>query len=223
VLRRQGYQVLEAANGLEAIDHGDRHPGPIHLLLTDVVMPLMNGRTVAAALLAKRPQVKTVFMSGYTEDLTLGDGLLEQGLTFLPKPFSPTELGQKVKSILSHARRRKTILILDDEEAVRSVFSHALEDLGYSVIGGGDGRAGINVLRCQPIDLLISDLVMDDQEGIETILVARREFPKLKIMAISGHDEEYLKMARALGADIALQKPIDLRLLREKVRALIGE
>ena len=101
VLRGQGYTVLEAANGAEAIQVAEAHaPALIDLLLTDVVMPRMGGKEVAATITARDPHVKVLFMSGYTHGAIVQNGQLEQGIAFLHKPFTPAALIRKVREVL---------------------------------------------------------------------------------------------------------------------------
>ncbi len=99
-LKRQGYTVLEARHGIEALLLGTQHPEPIHLLLTDVVMPQMNGREVADRLLPVRNGMKVLFMSGYAEGAMVHQGLVGQGTGFLQKPFSLEDLTLKVRQAL---------------------------------------------------------------------------------------------------------------------------
>jgi two-component system, cell cycle sensor histidine kinase and response regulator CckA len=104
VLQAHGYTVLEAARGDEALAIGKEHSGPIHLLVTDVVLPGMNGRELAAALSSARPGVKTVFMSGYPGE-TLGRyGIVAMDIDFLQKPFPAAALAQKVRQALDAPR-----------------------------------------------------------------------------------------------------------------------
>ena len=100
ILSIQGYTVLDATSPSEALRLADVHPGPIHLLLTDVVMPQMNGRQVADHLLAARPALKVLFMSGYTDAAIVQHGVLETGTHFLQKPFTPDGLSRKVREVL---------------------------------------------------------------------------------------------------------------------------
>src|SRR5207302_1129974 len=79
ILQRSGYAVLEAAGGVEALDALREHPGPIHLLLTDVIMPEMNGREVAQRVRGQRPGIRVVYMSGYSPEAIAHDGLLDEG------------------------------------------------------------------------------------------------------------------------------------------------
>ena len=100
VLQRQGYAVLEASNGVEALEVARRHAGPIHLLLTDVVMPQMNGTELAAELRSVRPETKVLFMSGYSSRAGRSLALLESPAMFLTKPFTPEALAAQVRLIL---------------------------------------------------------------------------------------------------------------------------
>jgi signal transduction histidine kinase/CheY-like chemotaxis protein len=100
VLRREGYTVLEAASGAEAAAMAAGHPAPIHLLLTDVVMPDLSGKDVADRLLALRPGIRVLFMSGYTDNVIAQRGVLDPTTAFLSKPFTPDVLAAKVREVL---------------------------------------------------------------------------------------------------------------------------
>jgi CheY-like chemotaxis protein len=95
-LRSLGYTVLGASSGKEALSAVSEHEGHIDLLITDLVMPKMSGRELAQMLGSLRPDLKTIYMSGYTDDEGLRDGIHEQGATFLQKPFSLGTLARKV-------------------------------------------------------------------------------------------------------------------------------
>jgi CheY-like chemotaxis protein len=100
VLRQGGYGVLEARNGLEGLEAADAHPGPLHLLITDVIMPEFNGRELAARLGARRPGVRVLYISGYTDTAIVRHGVLEPATAFLQKPFTPDALRRKVREVL---------------------------------------------------------------------------------------------------------------------------
>jgi len=99
-LENQGYNVLEGADGAVAVQICTAHQGPIHLLLTDVIMPGMNGRELAQRITSVRPDIKVLYMSGYTENAISHNGLLDAGITLLQKPFTLPALKAKVREVL---------------------------------------------------------------------------------------------------------------------------
>jgi CheY-like chemotaxis protein len=99
-LEALGYTVLAAETPEEALRLGGAHAGPIHLLITDVIMPGMNGPDLAAFLTGEHPKLRCLFMSGYTADVMLHRGTLKEGMPFLPKPFSRDDLARKVREVL---------------------------------------------------------------------------------------------------------------------------
>jgi CheY-like chemotaxis protein len=100
VLRRGGYTVLEAGTPSTALLLASEHPGPIHLVVTDVVMPEMSGRSLADELIEILPQTKVLYLSGYTDETIVRHGLLEAEMAFLQKPFTPEVLSRKVREVL---------------------------------------------------------------------------------------------------------------------------
>ena len=104
-LRRNGYTVLAAESGREALELVRNHADAIHLLITDVVMPDMDGPELVRQLSTIRPDTRTLFMSGYMDD-TLGErGILSTNANFIQKPFSPRTIAQKVRDILDGVQR----------------------------------------------------------------------------------------------------------------------
>src|SRR5207253_3003995 len=104
VLADAGYTVLEAASPREAIDLFQTLDEPVDLLVTDVVMPGMNGRQLADELRLHRPDLRVLFTSGYTDDTVIARGVLEQGMAFLQKPFGAEQLERKTRDVLDAPR-----------------------------------------------------------------------------------------------------------------------
>jgi CheY-like chemotaxis protein len=119
------------------------------------------------------------------------------------------------------------ILVIDDEAAIRQLVRHILEHAGHTVIEAPNGRAGIQLLRDNRIDLVITDIIMPEMEGIEMIMAIRRDFPATRVLAMSGGgsvkgSSVYLDAASKLGADAILAKPFRATTLREVVKNLLA-
>jgi PAS domain S-box-containing protein len=104
ILRKHGYLVLDAGHAGEALLLCEKHPAPIHLLLTDVVMPQMSGPELAKRLIALRPDMKVLCMSGYTDDAALRHGVIESGIAYLQKPLTVESLTRRVREVLDSTR-----------------------------------------------------------------------------------------------------------------------
>jgi DNA-binding response OmpR family regulator len=100
VLRKQGYDVLVAGHAGEALVLSEKHPGNIDILLSDVVMPQMSGPELAQRLSPLRPEMRILFMSGYTDDFLARTGALDEGAGFMQKPFKPADVVRKVRAVL---------------------------------------------------------------------------------------------------------------------------
>jgi len=116
-----------------------------------------------------------------------------------------------------------TVLVIDDEEMVRATLRLALEAAGHRVLEAGNGRDGLRLLESNPVDVTITDIIMPEKEGIETIIEIRRRQPEAKIIAISGgsrsQDIDFLRIAERLGAVHSLAKPFSPQMLIELVNA----
>jgi PAS domain S-box-containing protein len=137
ILGDAGYTALIAADADEALRACARHEGPIHLLLTDVVMPNMSGKTLARKIKALRPRIKTLYISGYTDDAIVHHGVLDAGTHFLGKPFTAADLTIKIREVL------------DAAEAGESRSDASAEDVAADV-----ERLDYDALRALPRDLL---------------------------------------------------------------------
>jgi DNA-binding NtrC family response regulator len=100
ILGRQGYRVLEASHGEEALLIHEKHDGPMHLVLVDVVMPGMSGSELAKRLASLHPETKILYMSGYTDNAIVHHGVLARGVNYIQKPFTVDGLARKVREVL---------------------------------------------------------------------------------------------------------------------------
>ena len=117
-----------------------------------------------------------------------------------------------------------SILVVDDEEQIRRLICQTLERAGYHVTEARDGKEALLLHRLAPADLVIMDILMPDQDGLETTVALRREFPDVKIIVITGGSDmigilNYLDVAKMLGAHSTLQKPFEMKTLLATIQA----
>ncbi len=117
----------------------------------------------------------------------------------------------------------RRILVIDDDVQFRKMLCQVLERAGYEVVEADNGKKGVKLFRAQPTDLVITDIIMPEQEGIETIRELKRDFPDVKIIAISGggriDSKDYLELAGQFGVTRTFGKPLD----REEFLAALEE
>ncbi len=117
------------------------------------------------------------------------------------------------------------ILLIDDDDTLRKIVAKSLVYAGHEVIQAADGKQGMDLIRTSPFDVVITDLIMPEQEGVETIGMLRTEFPGLPVIAISGgaiHSPLYLEIAAKIGARFVLAKPFHMPELIELVKTAIA-
>ncbi len=119
----------------------------------------------------------------------------------------------------------KSVLIIEDDEFVQSMLKQTFERAGYEVATASNGRIGLQLYHCKPFDVVITDLIMPEMEGIETISSLRKGNPDVKVIAISGggrnNPEDYLELAQKLGAQKTFTKPVDRQKLLAAVKKLV--
>lgn len=235
VLENTGYHVLPANDGREGQHAAQSYEGPIHVLVCGTIMPHMSGPALARSLRVRRPDLKVLFITGGTDaELSRGGTLSTQG-DVLRKPFTNDALVETVRRVLDqpigqrcpHAPREPVrILVIDDDEQINALLQEMLTSDQYQVLAAASGEEGVGLLRNEPVDLLITDMLMPDMDGVAVIQEVRRLWPLMKILAISGGGigmtpEFYLAMARQRGAMRTLAKPFSREQLLDVVREMI--
>ena len=222
VLAAAGYRIITAGSGEEAAVLVQNLQEPLHLVLTDVVMTGMTGRELASQIRALRGEIPVLFMSGYARDVLTSHNPPDPGTHYIQKPFSAAELTARIGGVLAAGRVKRRVIVADDESEIRKLFSTVLLGAGYEVAEAEDGNAVERLLNTGHFDVLVTDLVMPDREGLETIQLARGRYPELKIIAVSGAlGGGFLKVARKFGADVALLKPVAPTSLLDVVASLL--
>jgi len=220
VLERVGFTVLTAGSGPEAVAVAGSHPGPIDLLLTDIVLPGADGHAIAERLKTKRPEMAVLLMSGYGQDRFAGENQSGQSIDYLQKPFNAAALCAGVRESLQKHNQAIRVLLVDDDAAILGLLRQMLENSGYEVETAANGKLAIAAFERQRADVVVCDLVMPEKEGLETIRRLRAIDATARIIAMSGYFAgQFLHTARLLGADATLPKPISgpelVRLLRQ--------
>ncbi len=218
MLTRSGYEVLQASNGTDALEHCRVFSRPIHLALSDVVMPGLSGPETVIRLKSVRPGMKALFMSGYIGDTVAQHGIRESGLTFLEKPFTPAFLNQKVAEALRTTP--DTVVVADDEDSILHFVCTTLEVAGFRVLPAANGVEALKLLQERGCLLLITDLRMPYKDGIDLAIEVQREYPSLPIIVISGAGNlRALPFAAELKDVRVLEKPFD----KEQLLTLVGQ
>jgi PAS domain S-box-containing protein len=221
VLQRAGYEVLEARDGEEAVEVGENHGGPVHLLVTDVVLPRISGPQVAAQLSLRWPALRTLYTSGYTEHALNLQGARKAGLAFLPKPFTVQGLACAVRNVLDDPAqaepvgfegRAKTVLLIEDDLATREALAAALQDQGYAVASAPNGQEALARLReGQLPSVILLDLMMPVMDGWQFRAEQRRDARLAPVpVVIVTASGDVCQKAAALGAAGYLQKPVEM-------------
>ncbi len=223
VLKSNGYKVVVAANGWEALLYSERHAGPIHLMLTDVVMPGMTGQELAERLRPLRPEMAVMFMSGYLENGPGQSGSLSAS-GFLSKPFSPDTLATKVREVLGPPRSAGKVLVIDDEAGIRSFLRMILVSVGYEVLESTNAEEALRNLNGEIVDLILVNLGIPNHQDVEKIRMLQKRYPDLKVIAMSeAYGNEFLRAAEQLGAQATLAKPIRADQLLETLRRTVTD
>ncbi len=221
-LRRFGYQVLEADSGEQALRISQEREQPIDLMITDLIMTGMTGRTLADQVRQTRPETRILYMSGYTDGGVVDQAKSASEAAYIQKPFTPHELAAKVGDCLARNLTRPRILVVDDELSIRLLMRRVLQKAGYEVVEAANGKAALAQIREGRVDLIITDLVMPEQEGVETIRRLRESHPQIKVVAMSGaFGGRLLQTASLFGAQATLMKPVSPATILQVTRELL--
>ncbi len=230
-LERLGYNVEATTSATEALELFRSKPDSFNLVITDTTMPKMNGVSLAKKLTEIRPDIPIILCTGYSESVS-EEQAYEMGISaFLMKPILAEEIAVAIRNVLDRKEKEiptvaGRVLVVDDEEQVRTIIRQILESSRYEVIEAPDGKVALWLFKEKPADLIITDLIMPEKEGLETIEELRKDYPDVKIIAISGgglgDKGHYLDMAKKIGADNTLAKPFQKEELLYAVKEALG-
>jgi|GEM_PF-1412252 len=223
-----GYTVSIRTSSIEALKLFRTKPNDFDLVITDMTMPNMTGDRLAVEMMKIRPDIPVIICTGFSKKIS-DDSIATIGIRAVAyKPIVKADLARIVRKVLDDQQPKQTtarILLIDDESAIRKLFIKKLAGNGYEIIEACNGKEGLKLYHETRPDLVITDLVMPEKEGIETITELKREFPDVKIIAISGGERNvpdgYLQIAKILGAERTFPKPVDWPELIKTVRGLL--
>jgi CheY-like chemotaxis protein len=229
-LHEEGHTIRTAENGRQALDM--LHSEHFDLMLLDLLMPEMDGFEVLKWIKA-RPELRnlSVIVVSAEEDMKSIVRCIEMGAAdYLPKPYEPTLLKTRVKTSLAMKRfyelgpYKGKILVIDDNPLDRAVLSVNLTEEGYTVGTADNGRVGLQMLREQPFDIVLLDLLIPEIDGFDVLKIIKADLRTrhLPVIVISG-EEDLAGITRciAIGAEDYMQKPFDSVLLRARVSACV--
>jgi len=218
ILRELGYEVLEAADGPAALKILDRTDVVVDLLFTDVVMPGMSGRELSDQARRLRPGLKTLYTSGYTRNAIVHAGRLDPGVALLPKPFTLSELGERVRDLLDRGRSRR-LLIVEADPTVRLLASEVLAGAGFTPETAATAAEALGKLRAAQgrYDAVLLDSALPDKPGrtlIEEIRALFEDLPVVVTIPAGGQPEVGQPDA------VSVQKPYSGQMLLESLAKL---
>ncbi|MDY0152423.1 MAG: PAS domain S-box protein [Candidatus Cloacimonas sp.] len=184
-----GYKVTAKFSSVEALGLIEQGLRP-DLVLSDVVMPMLNGKEMCDRIKKIVPTQKVLFMSGYTGDALLNRGILEQGIPFINKPFNSLDIAKHIHDILNEAATKKKtgieILMLDDEESIRILLQRACQKKGHHLTGCGTLEEALQVLSAKTFDMLLLDMHLSGINGIQALKKIRDGGFKIPVIVLTG-------------------------------------
>ncbi len=216
-LELEGYQVVEARDGVEAIALVDREP--FDLIVSDVVMPLATGVDVLSAV--RRRQLDTPFMliSAFVSEELVSRALRDGLFAMLYKPFAV----DRILDVVARALERNVVLLVDDTSAYVSSLAAALRAVGMQVEACEDGHSAVEFARKNGVDVCVLDLVMEPLDGLQTCEALQALDARMDIIAITGlaSNEQVRGIARR-GVATCLRKPFEVRDLLTAIARVRG-
>jgi PAS domain S-box-containing protein len=202
-LESKGYSVLEAGNAKEAMKICQSHDRPIHVLITDLVMPGLGGLELAKSALEMRPALSVVLVSGYTDRALDREAI--SFAKFLQKPFSFDALARTVRSLLD---KNREILLIDDSKFMRIAIQRALTGAGYTVHTANHEEAGLRTARETLPDLILLDLASPTISGLDELRALKRDAitKNIPVIVLAALSEPTKEEALKAGATACLEK-----------------
>lgn len=211
-LELEGYEVVEAENGLRAIELV--REGDFDLVITDIRMPGIDGLDTFRELRKIKPGLAVVMMTAFSLERLVAEALSEGVYTVVTKPFDIA----RIIDLIARALARCVVLVIDDSREQATSMVHALRAVGLRAEAVHDGASAVRFVRDEGVDVCVLDLVMPGMNGVQTYEEIRRLDASIAVIAVSGHSvPELMHQLMSLGGYTCMRKPFDMR---ELVRAI---
>jgi CheY-like chemotaxis protein len=236
MLQKMGYaDITVVTDGLQVLEIlGTERFG---ILIMDISMPNLNGieasRLIRNSTDASIRQLPIILVSGNTPDYLSNICKAEKIDAYLPKPYRYSELEKAISNVLNNknitkpmCHKKKKVLIIDDEVDIANLLKRLFEKNGMEAHTAHNGDEGLRIAKEQEFDLVVTDIIMPEKEGVEVIFELQRECPSCKIIAVSGggflNPDEYLSTAKEIGVAATFSKPFDTKKLIETALELVS-
>jgi DNA-binding NtrC family response regulator len=208
ILTEEGFRVLEADSGAEALDVLRLARGRLDLLVLDVVMPECDGVAVGRHVLEQWPDQRILYMSAHPAQVLAQHGLTSLNVPFLAKPYTRGEVLAKVTEALERRHKKQRVLVVDDDPSIRSALAKMLTIAGYEVMLAVDGREATRLLQERPADLVIMDPFTPGEDELGTLGELRAKNPDVPIIAMAGGGvRANIGDPKLLGITMTVEKP----------------
>ncbi len=225
LIKNLGYKVSACSESTEALNLVRQGLKP-DLMITDVIMPMMNGKQLADKVLELVPEQKVLFMSGFTNDAIVQYEVFEQGMPFIQKPFNSRDIAVQIRSLLNGAKSPKSsanIFMLDDEEGIRRLFERSCIKRGHSFKGVGLLPDALKVLAEKQFDVMLIDMHLVGMDGVHALKIIREAGISTPAIFFTGaihiEDREALK---PLGVIKTVEKSFDNEPVLKYIEGLIS-
>ena len=209
MLTNLGYKVECNNSSLLALKRFERGE-KFDIVITDVVMPSMNGKDLADAIRRINPEQKMIYMSGFADDVIAQHGIIDPDLPFIQKPFSAKLIGPLISGLLAESNAKLKLLILDDEEGICKLFQRSCHKRGHECDKAGSPAEALALLSRNQYDMLLVDLNLGGVNGLDTIAEIRELGCKAPVILLSGMLQEGIfDRFESLGVLRAFEKSFD--------------
>lgn len=225
-LKKYNYRVFSALDVDDAVKIMVEQHDKIQLLITDVIMPKMSGKQLFKKLQRINPQLRVIYMSGYTENVIAHHGILDKGINFLPKPFRTEDLLRIVRLVLNNKSDKTQALIVDDEEMMRELLGLHLRRLNFEVLDAADGTTAFSLFLSHKtqLKLIILDLSLPDITGESLFYKIRDSGWNGPIIFASGYTTEDIAEIMENEKNVFfLEKPFLKKDIKEMVRGIFHQ